>query len=469
VSANTAQERRTEDVIQRAQHRSSRSDEMAVLGAMMIADRGSEYPLQIRTILAPKNEDGLQHFVLPAHKIVWKQILDLMDAGEPFDANMVLSRLPTDKVIYLANGTYLLDLVQACPAVANGPHYARNIANATMLRGVADAAAASAQAALESSLHEAETVLDGARTRLDQLVPPGKAGNLVSWKDASTEALEEMQRLEDLAKTPIEERTTDWSTPWPDVDELLGSLNPGSMMIIAGRPGMAKSTVARDMARHLAMRRGLPTMFFTMEMSRLEIAVAMMAAGPRRGIPLQSIRHGTLSDEEWEEALRFRKQYANAPLEIDDTPGMNIAYYDRALTDFTRRHGRPPVAYFVDYLQLGEERGATRQEQVSNMSRGHKLLAKKHQTIAVALSQLNRGPEGRPDKRPALSDLRESGSLEQDADVVLLLHRDDYYDPESPRSGEIDFIFAKHRGGPTGTVALLAQLHLSRVVSMAIV
>ncbi len=460
-------DKRVEATIDLAQNRHTKFDEMAVLGALMTSAPGSEFPARIKAILAPRDEDGVKHFTLPAHRLVWKIIIKLMEDGEPFDERVVFSRLPADKLALLDNGTYLLELTRACPTPANGSHYAMNVANATLLRGIADAAASQAQAALETSLHGAEDVLEAARARLDSLVPPGKEGSLISWRISGAEAIEEMERLQEIAQTPVEDRMTEFSSPWSDLDWLLGSVDVGSVIIIAGRPGMAKSTVARNWAQHLSMRKNLGTLFFSMEMSRLQIALAMMAAGAR--IPLAAIKNGSMSDEDWVQAARYLAQTADAPMEIDDAVGMNIAYWDRALTDHTRRHGKPPVAFFVDYLQLGEERGNNRQEQVSRMSRGLKMLAMKHGTRAIVLSQLNRGPEERADKRPMLSDLRESGSIEQDADIVILLHRDDYYDKESPRAGEIDFIVAKHRQGPTDTVTLAAQLHLSRIVSMAIV
>jgi replicative DNA helicase len=227
------------------------------------------------------------------------------------------------------------------------------------------------------------------------------------------------------------------------------------------------STAMRNIAQHLSMRKNLPTLVFSLEMSRLEISVAMLCAGAR--LKSDDVKHGTLSDEDWVQAARYLSQYENAPLEIDETVGINLAYVDRQLASYVRRYGRAPVAFFVDYVQLGEERGhGNRQEAVAAMSRGYKLLAKKYGTVAVILSQLSRGPEQRAEKIPQLSDLRESGGLEQDADVVILLYREDYYDKESPRAGEIDFIIAKHRNGPTDTISLAALLHQSRIASMAI-
>jgi len=450
--------------------RSSLGDEQALLGAMLIASPDSPVPAEIRDRLRPGDTIrgvGEHHFTSGAHKEIWKTILTLMDDGQAHDAKIVAAALTTEQLQRLGGVPYLHTCIEACPTVANATYYAKNIINATLLRGLAENAARTTQQVLSASLNDAEEVYDRVRHHLGTLELPGRSGGPVAWETAGAEALTEMERLSELAQDP-ELGQAEFSTGWPDLDRLLSPDAPGSLVIIAGRPGMAKSTAARNIAQHLAMRKGLPALFFSLEMSRLEISLAMLGSGAR--LRSDDIKHGTLSDEDWIAAARYLGQTAEAPLEIDDTAGVNLAYADRHLASFTRRHGRPPVAFFIDYAQLSDERGySTRQEAVSAMSRGYKLLAKKHGTVCVLLSQLNRGPEGRTDKRPQLSDLRESGSLEQDADIVILLHRDDYYDKESPRAGEIDMIVAKHRGGPTDTITLAAQLHLSRIASMAIV
>jgi len=457
--------------IDQAQQRHTRIDEMAVLGAMMQAAPHSTVPAQVRGLLEPADGQegvGEHHFSLPGHKLAWRTIIALMNAGEPHDLNAVAAAIPVEQLRLLNNGAYLSDLAQACPTPASGTWYARNLANATLLRQIGDAAAAQAQAAAVTALNDATEVLEVAQARLNALAPPGRRGAMVPWSVIGPETLDEMERLAALAAREDPEADTAFSTPWPDLNRLLGPVAPGAMIIIAGRPGMAKSCAMRDIALHLGMRRQRLAPVFSLEMSRMEIGLCLMANGAK--IRSDDIKHGTMSDDDWIRAARYVAKTADAKLVVDDTPGMNLAYVDRTLGDLARQYGEDPAGYFFDYLQLGSERGhGNRQEEVSAMSRGHKLLAKKRNTVAVVLSQLNRGPEGRADKRPQLSDLRESGSLEQDADIVILLHRDDYYDPESPNAGEIDFIVAKNRGGPTGVVTLAAQLHMSRLVSMAVV
>lgn len=461
---------RHDDIFDGAMGRSSRADEQAVLGAMMMASPNSPVPAEIREMLRGPDEGrgvGEHHFTAFAHDLIWKTVIALMDRGEAHDMLAVAAQIEPDKLQRFGGVAYLHTCVESCPTVANGASFARNVANATLLRQLGEAATAQAQHVLASSLNDADEVYDRVRSALDRIAPPARRSNMVAWEVAGPEALEEMERLQLLAESPEGEGDSVFSTGWPDVDRLLGPVAPGSLIIIAARPGVGKSVTGRNIVQHLAMRRNLPAVFFSLEMSRLEISVAMMAAGAR--IHRNAIKNGTMSDEEWAAAAKYLGATGEAPLEIDDTPGINHAYMDRALAAVTRKYGRAPAAYVIDYLQLAHERGyGSRQEEVGAMSRNHKLLAKRRETVAIAISQLNRNVENRSDKRPQLSDLRESGSLEQDADVVILLDRPDYNDEESPRAGEVDLVIAKNRNGETGTVTLAAQLHFSRFVSMAI-
>lgn len=469
MSASTTNGGRPDAVLEAALNRDSRADEQAVLGALMMASPDSSVPGEIRELLRPGDGTpgvGEHHFAIPRHAMIYRMIIELMDRGETFGMLEVAAALPVETLQRAGGVPYLHACIESCPTIGNGTAYARNIVNATLLRRLAQNAAKTAQLALSSALTDAEDIFDRVRADLATIELPGRSGGPVPWEVAGPRALDEMERLAQLAENPDLD-SSEFCTPWPDLDRLLCPVAPGSLVIIAGRPGMAKSTSARNIARHMSMAKKLPTLFFSLEMSEIEISLSMLAEGAR--LKLNDIKHGTLDDEGWVRAGRYIGETAEAPFEVDDTAGANLAYVDRQLASFVRRHGRAPAAFFVDYAQLSDERGhGTRQEAVSAMSRGFKLLAKKHSTVCVLLSQLNRGPELRADKLPQLSDLRESGSLEQDADIVILLHREDYYDKESPRAGEIDFIVAKHRGGPTDTVHLAAQLHMSRIVSMAI-
>jgi replicative DNA helicase len=225
------------------------------------------------------------------------------------------------------------------------------------------------------------------------------------------------------------------------------------------------STLALDIARAAAVRNGLTTVIFSLEMGRNEITMRLLSAEAR--VPLHTMRTGQMSDDDWSRLARRMGEVAEAPLFIDDSPNMSMMEIRAKCRRLKQRHDLRIV--IVDYMQLmsSPKRVESRQQEVSEMSRALKLLAKELDVPVVAISQLNRGPEQRNDKRPLLSDLRESGSIEQDSDVVILLHREDAYERESPRAGEADLIVAKHRNGPTATLTVAFQGHYSRFVDMA--
>jgi replicative DNA helicase len=255
----------------------------------------------------------------------------------------------------------------------------------------------------------------------------------------------------------------------PSVPVKCVSIDNADKLYLAGRTLVPthNSTVSMDFARNAAIRANCASAIFSLEMSKIEIVMRLLSAEAR--VPLHVLRSGQLSDDDWTKLARRMGEISEAPIFVDDTPSMNLMEIRAKARRLKQRHDLKLIV--VDYLQLmtSPKRTESRQQEVADLSRGLKLLAKEVECPVIAVSQLNRGPEQRTDKRPQLSDLRESGSIEQDADVVILLHRDDYYDKESPRAGEADFIVAKHRNGPTDTVTVAAQLHLSRFVDMAIV
>jgi replicative DNA helicase len=223
--------------------------------------------------------------------------------------------------------------------------------------------------------------------------------------------------------------------------------------------------VGLDLARSASIKHGLTSAIFSLEMSRNEIAMRLLSA--EAGISLSNLRSGQMSDGDWQKLARKMSSVSEAPMFIDDSPNMTMMEIRAKCRRLKQRHDLRLV--IIDYLQLmtSGKRVESRQQEVSEFSRSLKLLAKELEVPVIAISQLNRGPEQRTDKRPMLSDLRESGSIEQDADMVILLHREDAYEKESPRAGEADFIVAKHRNGPTGTVTVAFQGHYSRFMDMA--
>jgi replicative DNA helicase len=254
-------------------------------------------------------------------------------------------------------------------------------------------------------------------------------------------------------------------TGFYELDELTHGLHPGQMIVIAARPAVGKSTFALDFARSAAIKHNLATVMFSLEMGRNEIAMRLLSAEATIG--LQDLRKGTIKDEQWSKIATTMGRMNDAPLFIDDSPNMSLMEIRAKCRRLKQQHDLKLV--ILDYLQLmsSGKKVESRQQEVSEFSRALKLLAKELQVPVIALSQLNRGSEQRQDKRPMVSDLRESGSIEQDADMVILLHREDVYDKESPRAGEADILIAKHRNGPTKDIVVAFQGHYSRFANMA--
>ena len=260
-------------------------------------------------------------------------------------------------------------------------------------------------------------------------------------------------------------------TGFVELDELTGGLHPGQMIIVAARPAMGKSTLAVDFCRSASLhsRRAdggfIPSCYFSLEMGRMELMMRILAA--ESGVDMNKLRGGRqMSERDWENVARAYNPVSEAPLFIDDSPNLTMPEI-RSKALRLRQHNDLGLMV-VDYLQLmtSGRRVESRQQEVSEFSRSLKLLAKELEVPVVAVAQLNRGPEQRTGNRPQMSDLRESGSLEQDADIIMLLHRPEYYQPEE-RAGEADIIVAKHRNGQTRTIPVAFQGHLSRFANMA--
>ena len=254
-------------------------------------------------------------------------------------------------------------------------------------------------------------------------------------------------------------------TGFADLDAVTNGLHAGQMIIVAARPGIGKSTLGLDFARSCSVKHGMTSVVFSLEMSRSEIVMRLLSAEAR--IRLADMRSGRMSDDDWTRMARRMSEISEAPLFIDDSPNLTMMEIRAKARRLKQRHDLKLVV--VDYMQLmtSGRKVESRQQEVSEFSRQLKLLAKELDVPVVAISQLNRGPEQRTDKKPMLADLRESGSLEQDADIVLLIHRPDAFEHDDPRAGEADLILAKHRNGPTRTVTVAHQLHYSRFVDLA--
>ncbi|GAA3637679.1 replicative DNA helicase [Microbacterium awajiense] len=401
-------------------------------------------------------------FYIPKHELIFEAILSLYSHGEPTDVITVTDELIKTGELQRAGGAdYLHSLTSIVPTAANAAYYASIVAERALLRRLVDAGTRIVQMGY-SGQGDAVDLVNNAQAEIYGVAGHETADDYVPLTTAVDAAVEEIE-----AARGRDGQMTGVPTGFQQLDQLTNGLHAGQLVIIAARPALGKSTVALDFARSAAIKHDLPTIFFSLEMGRSEIAMRLMSA--EASVPLQNMRKGTLDSRDWTTIAATRGRINDAPLYIDDSPNMTLVEIRAKCRRLKQRSGLKMVV--IDYLQLmtSGKRVESRQQEVSEFSRALKLLAKELQVPVVALSQLNRGPEQRADKKPALSDLRESGSLEQDADMVILLHRESAYEKENPRAGEADFIVAKHRNGPTDTVTVAFQGHFSRFTDMAVV
>ena len=399
-------------------------------------------------------------FYVPKHEVIYEAILSLYSHGEPTDVVAVTDELIKTGELQRAGGVdYLHTLTSIVPTAANAGYYASIVAEKAVLRRLVDAGTRIVQMGY-SGQGEPFDLVNNAQAEIYQVTGSQSAEDYVPLEIAVDAAVTEME-----AANGRDGELTGVPTGFSGMDQLTNGLHPGQLIIIAARPALGKSTLALDFARSAAIGHQLPTLFFSLEMGRSEIAMRLMSA--EAAVPLQAMRKGTLDRRDWTTIAATRGRINDAPLYIDDSPNLTLVEIRAKCRRLKQRAGLKMVV--IDYLQLmtSGKRVESRQQEVSEFSRALKLLAKELQVPVVALSQLNRGPEQRADKKPALSDLRESGSLEQDADMVVLLHREAAYEKENPRAGEADLIVAKHRNGPTDTITVAFQGHFSRFADMA--
>jgi replicative DNA helicase len=399
----------------------------------------------------------------PAHQIIHEIILDVYGKGQPVDAITIANELGRrDLLGRIGEALYLHTLIAAVPTAANAGHYAHIVREHAEARQVIEAGMRITQIGYAPD----GGGQDGDRISTAQAVAYGLTGRAAGSSALPVAELlpAALDRLEALGSRSGE--LTGVPTGLVDLDALTGGFQAGQLVIGAARPAIGKSTLALGFALE-AVRQGIPTVVFSLEMDRTEILFKALSAEAR--VPLHLMRAGKLGDAEWERLARRMSELSDRPLFIDDSPSLNLMEIRAKCQHLKTREDLGFV--IVDYLQLmrtgGSHRYENRQVEVSEMSRSLKMLAKELRVPVLALSQLNRGPEQRHDKKPMLSDLRESGSIEMDADIVILLHREDAYDRESPRAGEADLIVAKHRNGPTATITAAFQGHYSRFVDMS--
>ncbi len=426
--------------------------EQSVLGGMMLSkDAIADVVEQLRGV----------DFYRPAHELVYDAILDLYGRGEPADAVTVAAELTKrGELARIGGAAYLHTLISMVPTAANAGYYARIVRERAVLRRLVEAGTRIVQLGYAADGGDVDEIVNTAQAEVYAVTEQRTSEDYLPLSEILNPTMEEIEangsRGDGMSGVP---------TGFLELDRLTNGLHGGQMIVLAARPAIGKSTLGIDIARSASIKHGMTSAIFSLEMSRSEITMRMLSAEAR--VPLQNMRKGTMRDDDWQKLAGTMGRLSQAPLFIDDSPNLSLMEIRAKCRRLKQRHDLKLVV--IDYLQLmsSGKRVESRQQEVSEFSRALKLLAKELEVPVIAISQLNRGAEQRTDKRPQMSDLRESGSIEQDADIVILLHREDAYERESPRAGEADLIVAKHRNGPTDTIVVAFQGTYARFVDMA--
>ncbi len=425
--------------------------EQSVLGAMLLSkDAIADVVESVRG----------GDFYRPAHETIYDVMIDLYGRGEPVDPITTTAELQRrGELVRIGGAPYLHTLSASVPIAANAAYYAEIVREKAILRRLVDAGTRIAQMGYAGE-GQVDDVVDRAQAEVYGVTDKRSSEDYAPLSSIMESALDEIEAINNRDGEMI-----GVPTGFADLDELTNGLHPGQMVIVAARPAMGKSTLGLDFCRSASIHHNMTSVIFSLEMTRNEITMRLLSAEAK--IPLNHMRNGNMNDDDWTRLARKMGEVSSSPLFIDDSPNMTMMEIRAKARRLKQRHNLRLIV--IDYMQLmtSGKKVESRQLEVSEFSRQIKLLAKELEIPVVALSQLNRGPEQRSDKRPMMSDLRESGSLEQDADMVVLLHREDVYERESARPGEADLIVAKHRNGPTRDITVAFQGHYSRFVDMA--
>jgi replicative DNA helicase len=428
--------------------------EESVLGAMMVSE-GSIAPVFLEVRL--RDDD----FYRDRHRVVFGAIKSLYERSEPVDVLTVSEHLSQRGELDQAGGKDLVStLASTVPAPGNARHYAQIVKQNALLRRLLGAAQT-----IQQSVHERdgepEALVEDAERLLFRVAHEDRASDFRSVADILEE---EIDRLEQLAKGDAE--LTGVASGFRDLDKITGGFQAGNLIVIAARPAMGKSACVTNIAEHVASKQGKPVAFFSLEMSEAELAHRFIACRAR--ISSDRLRRGKVATKDWPAVVRACNELEQAPLWIDDSSDLGLLDVRAKARRLHASEGGLGVV-IVDYLQLmrPEDPRQNRVEQVGQISRGLKILARELDVPVIAISQLSRAPEQRPDKRPILSDLRESGNIEQDSDLVSFLYRDEYYDSESEDHGVAELIIRKNRNGPVDTVRLAFLPHYPGFVNLS--
>jgi len=428
--------------------------ERSVLGAMLLSkDALADVVAVIR------GED----FYRPANEVIFEAITHVYSRGEPVDPVTVAAELTRRGEIGRVGGpAYLASLIAEVPTAANGAYYAQIVRDQAALRRLVEAGTRITQLGYTTQGEAIEELVNTAQAEVYAVTERGAAEDFVAIGQLTGPVLDEIEAMKRTGGVP-----TGVPTGFAKLDSLTGGLHPGQMVIVAARPAVGKSTLALDFARSAAVRSGQTTVLFSLEMSHNEITQRLLAA--ESGVFLENLRHGTTSKQDWSRMVARMGDINTAPLFIDCSANMSLMEIRAKCRRLKQRNNLKLV--IVDYLQLmsSGRRVESRQVEVSEFSRALKLLAKELDVPVVAISQLNRSAEQREGKEPRMSDLRESGSLEQDADLVILLHRPEEKNEQGKmRPGsEGHLIVAKHRNGPTADIEVVFQGNRARFHDVA--
>ncbi|HCC53696.1 MAG TPA: replicative DNA helicase [Desulfobulbaceae bacterium] len=414
--------------------------EQCVLGSIMLQQGAMPRAAEILT------EDD---FYRDAHKYIFSAMITLFDRGEPLDL-ITVSNLLKDNNRFEATGgpTYLATLTDIVPVAANIAYYARIVREKAILRKLIATGTEIASRCYEEQ-DDIDGLLDDVETTVFE-ISRAKSGQ--SYHSLKTVISSTFKYIEQLYER--KEHITGVPTEYHDFDKMTAGLQRSDLIILAGRPSMGKTALAISIAQNATLLHKVPVAIFSLEMSKEQLGMRMLCSISR--VDAQRLRTGFLKDQDWPKLTRAVTQLSEAPIYIDDTPAITVLEMRAKARRLKTEHNIGMVV--VDYLQLmrGRTNAQSREQEISEISRSLKAMAKELNIPVVALSQLNRSLESRPNKRPQLSDLRESGAIEQDADLIVFIYRDEVYNKaeDNPRKGIAEIIIGKQRNGPTGTVEL---------------
>ncbi|HLG20075.1 MAG TPA: replicative DNA helicase [Bdellovibrionota bacterium] len=424
--------------------------EQSVLGAVLLDNQAAH---EVTEILRPED------FYKESHREIFAATLALLDRNEPADLVTLTNELKKEgKLDRLGGAAYMASLVEAVPTAANVMHYARIVKEKAVLRDIISAATEIATGGYEEK--DIEEYLDEAETKIFRISERRLSGALLPISSVIKESFRQIE--ENYERKQL---ITGLSTGFRDLDKLTAGLQGSDLVIVAGRPSMGKTSFCLNIAQHAAMISKMPVAVFSLEMARHQLAQRLLCSLAR--IDSSRLRTGIIDEEEWMRLTQAAGELSESPIYIDDTPQVTVLEMRAKARRLKAARGLGLVV--VDYIQLMTSRGKyeNREREISEISRSLKAMAKELNVPVLALSQLNRGVENRTDKRPQMSDLRESGAIEQDADIVGFIYRDEVYNKESPDRGIAEFIVAKHRNGPIGVTKLAFLAQYTRFENLA--